>query len=89
MMGANHIPTIAPCYSAKKMHCNYALARNTVRVEKVALCLQEQETWQSATSGHLSEMATTLGFKQEMVVGMVTSGAGLILNKVTVKLVGV
>ena len=87
-MVTNHIPMIAPFYSAKKRNCSYALASNTVRAEKMALCLQEQDTWHWETSGHLSEMTTTLGFKQEMVVNMVTSGAGRILNKVTVKLAG-
>jgi len=88
-MMANYIPTIAPANSAKNMDCGYAPESNTVRAGKVELCLQEQDTWDTTTSGHLSLIATTLGFKQEMVVDTVTSSAGRTMNRVTVKLRGV
>ena len=88
-MIANHILTNARFCSAKRMDYSYALATSTVRVEEVGLCFQEQETWRLETSGHLSVIATIPGFKQEMVVNIITSSAGRMLNKDTAKLNGV
>ena len=90
MMGVNHTYDRAVLFCAKQtlQLCSNAQYRGG-RKRWLVLCLQEQETWQSTTNGHLSEIAKTLGFTQERVVGMVLSGAGLILNKGTVNLVGV